>query len=220
MRAIVVALEHTHIEHVLTHKQFLGYADNLVAAVLIKDDDVVQRRDVHQILGVLVLFERSADKTFVAVDVQLLVGLGDSGGLDGVEAAQNGVARVVLAVFAFEAAIPFDGEISDMLDFVPDVGDAVVVVGNQAVGVIRTELEDALHLYLEQAQDVVAGDVAQQLFLYRFKARVHKGDGGFHVRSLLIFLGLVYALLDEIALEACEEQLLTHLAELNLQLAA
>ena len=74
--ARVVLLEHVDIHDVLAHEEFLGYAYNLVFTVFVEDDDIVEIRAVTY---KLVLLQSGTDKAIVAVDVQLLVGLGHLG---------------------------------------------------------------------------------------------------------------------------------------------
>ena len=69
----VVLLEHIDIQDVLAHEEFLGYAYNLVFSVFVEDDDIVEIRAVAY---KLVFLQSGADKAVVAVDVELLVGLG------------------------------------------------------------------------------------------------------------------------------------------------
>ena len=66
----VVLLEHAEVEHVLAHEEFLGHTDDLVLAVLIEDDDIIEIRTVAD---ELVLLQAGADEAVSTVDVELLV---------------------------------------------------------------------------------------------------------------------------------------------------
>ena len=101
---------------------------------------------------------------------------------------------------------------------------------NQFVGLVLVVFQDALHLYLEQSQNVVARNVAverilevlhsEHLRLERFELRVDEVDHLVLRLSLLELLLLVDALLDEDALQRREEELLLKFSLAYLQLAA
>ena len=92
----------------------------------------------------------------------------------------------------------------------------------QFVGFVLVVFQDALHLYLEQSQNVVARNVAverilevlhaEHLRLERFELRVDEVDHLVLRLSLLELLLLVDALLDEDALQRREEELLLKLS--------
>ena len=70
--ALVVLLEHLHMQNVLAYKYLVGSTYHLVFAVFEEDDDVV---DVGAVAHKLVLLQTRADESLLSVDVQLLVGL-------------------------------------------------------------------------------------------------------------------------------------------------
>ena len=89
-RACVVALEYTDMEHVLAYEQLFLDFHNLVAAVAVDDDDIVEARATAYRV---IFLQTGADESFVAVEIELFVGLGHGGGGNGVEAAYDRVAR-------------------------------------------------------------------------------------------------------------------------------
>ena len=98
----------------------------LVLSVAVEDDYVV---DVGAIRHKLVLFQRSPYESFLAVDIEFLVGLGHFGGFYGVEAAEFRMAWETAAVLFLQVQEPVDGIVGeagqmafDFLDFPPVTG--------------------------------------------------------------------------------------------------
>ena len=200
--ASVVALVHAHIHHVLSHIDLLGNLHNLVLTVLVEDDDVV---DVAAVAHVLVLLECSANESLGAVDVEFLVGLGNLAGYDGVEVANGSAPWMQVTVFLLQVLIPVDGVLHQVRELVVDVGKALVEHGDVVVGFVAVELDNALHLDFHQAQDVVAGYGAVELWLEGLQALVDVSNGGVLVLGLLVATILIDALLDEDFLERGKE---------------
>ena len=101
-----------------------------------------------------------------------------------------------------------------------ELGDALVEGGNLLVALEGVELEDAPHLYLEKAYDVVVGDGTHELLDIALEASADMVDGLLARLALLVALLLIYTFLDEDALEGGEMQLLPDLGQLYLELAA
>ena len=214
---LVVLLEHGEMEHVLAHEDLLRHLDHLVFAVLVEDDDVV---DVRAVAHKLVFLQSSADEAFLTVDVELLVGLDDCGGLDGVEVAYLGKARMVLAVLVLKELEPVGCHLHHVGKVAVDVFYLCLDACHELVGTVFVELQDALHLYLEQAEDVVFGHLANKLRIVWRESLVDMGADGIDVGRLLKFAVLVDALLDEYLLERGEMELFEELAAAYLEFAA
>ena len=216
-RAVVVALEHLHVHHVLAYEYLVGHTYYLVFSVLVEYDYVVY---VGAVAHELVLFQPRTNEALLSVDVELLVRLHHFRGLDGVEAAYLGAARMVLAVFVFYEIEPPYGDVGHVGEVVVYACYLVLYLHYQLVGLVLVELQDALHLYLHELQYVVAGHLAHKILLERFQTLVHMSHGGVHVGRILEALVLVDALLDEYAFERGEEQLFEKLAAPYLEFLA
>ena len=66
----------------LPDKQFVLNTGDLVGAVTVKEDDVIDIGAGHD---KFVLLQSGTDKSFFVVDIELLVGFSDLGGFDGVK---------------------------------------------------------------------------------------------------------------------------------------
>ena len=127
----------------------------------------------------------------------------------------------VLVAYIFKPAYRNVGHV---LEVVLDVGEFSLDTRHQFVRLVLVILEDALHLYLEQAQDVVASDVAmegvfhhhllrlafrigalrrhlERLVLERFELLSDEADHLVLRFRLLELLLLIYSLLYEDALQ-------------------
>ena len=214
-RTRVVLLEHLQVQDVLAHEELIGHAHHLHASVAVEDDDIV---DVGAVADELVLLQSGADEALLAVDVELLRGLDDLGGLDGVEVSNLGATRMVLTIFLLDEAEPFDRDIDHVVQFVVDVLDFLLDAGDEFVGLVLVELQDALHLDFHESQDVVASDVADELLAERLQPLEQMLDNGIHVGRLLELAVLIHAFLDEDALQRGEEQLFLKFTLANLEL--
>ena len=190
-------------EHLVLHTR------HLVRSVAVEDDDIVDGRAVfHE----LVLFERRAHKSVFAVDVKFLRGLDHFGGLDIVEAAQFGVARMFGGIFVVNQAEPVGRHLHHVLQVLVDARHLVLHARNHFVSLLLVELQDAPHFYFHEAQDVIARHLAVEILLERFEARIDVCHGGIHVACLFKLAVLVDALLDEDAFERGEVQALHEFA--------
>ena len=120
--ACVIALEHVQVEHILAHIDFVGHFNDLVFAIAVEDDNVV---DVGAVAHIFIFLEPCADEAVGAVDVEFLVGFGHFGGNNGVKLADDGATRILVAVLGLEPAVPFDGVVDHMRQFVVNVGNAL-----------------------------------------------------------------------------------------------
>ena len=69
---------------------------------------------------------------------------------------------MVLAILVAYIFKPAYRNVGHVLEVVLYVGEFSLDTRHEFVRLVLVILEDALHLYLEQAQDVVAGDVAME----------------------------------------------------------
>ena len=200
----VVLLEHAEVEHVLADEEFLGHTDDLVLAVLVEDDDIVE---VGAVADELVLLQTGADEAVSTVDVEFLVRLCHLRGLDSVEVAYLRQSWVVLAVFILEELEPVGRHLRQVRQVALYLLDLCLQSRHELVGLVLVELQDALHLDLEQLQDIVlrhltheGGVVGRQSFVNMFADLVDVG-------CLLEFLVLIDAFLDKDFLQRLEVEL-------------
>ena len=213
----VALLEHIQVQDVLAHIDLVGNLGDLELAILVEDDDVV---DVRAVADKLILLESRADEAVGPVDVEFLVGLGHLAGHDGVELADDRAARILGAILGLETLKPLDGVVGQVGEVVIDLGDTVVEASDVLLGLVAVVLDDALHRDLEQAQQVVAGDLAVELGLVGRQALVDVLEGALLVLGVFKLLILVDALLDKDLLERDAVQGLHGLAPLYLEFLA
>ena len=191
------------MQYILAHKQLVGHAYHLVSSVLVEQDYIVHVRAVgHK----LVLLQGGTYESLFAVDVQLFVGFHHLGRFDGVEVAQLGASRIVGPVLVLQHFVPVDGVVYDVSQlevyFLYLLLDACDVL----VGLVLVELQDALHLYFHQSQDVVLGHLAYKLRVVGCQSFVDVFAGFIHVFGLFKLLVLVDAFFDEYLFQRGEVQ--------------
>ena len=201
----------------LAHEDLLANADDLVGAVLVEDDDIV---DVGAVADELILLQPSADEAFLAVDIELLVGFHNLRGLDAVEAANLGEARVVLAVFVLNEAEPVGRHLDHVGQVAVDLSHLLLHAGDGLVGFVLVELGNALHLDFKQAQDVVLRHLAHELRVEGCQSLVDVFAQFIGTVGILEGLALVDAFLDEDTLQGGEMQRFHQLAATDEQLLA
>ena len=192
--ALVVLLEHIHVQHVLAHEELVRHTDHLVTAVLVEEDDIV---DVRAVGHKLVLLERGSDEAVFSVDIKFLVGFHHLSSFDGVEVAELGAARIVLAVLVLQHLEPVDGIVHDVCQLEVDFFDFLLDAGDVLVGLVLVELQDALHLDFQQTEDVLLGHFAHKLRIVWSEAVVDVCAGSIHVVRLFELLVLIDAFFDE-----------------------
>ena len=224
--ALVVFLKHRHMHYLgllalslgalgVTHEELIGHAGNLVGAVAVEDNHVVEvGAGAHQ----LVLLERGAYEALLAVDIQLLVLLRHLDGLNLVESRHLSIAGIFGAVFFLEVEIPVDGHLLDILEVAVHLAYLALQAQDVLLGLVLVEAEDALHLYLQQSQYVVLGHLAHHLGVPRRQALVDMLTCLVGRFGVLILLILIDALIDEDALQRGVVQLLQQLLAVNHQL--
>ena len=92
--------------------------------------------------------------------------------------------------------------------------------GHQLVGLLLIELQDALHLDFQQAQDIVLSYLTYQLWIERRESVVDMLANLIYVGRLLEFLVLIDTLFDEYLFQRAEMILLQQFVLANLQLLA
>ena len=199
----VVALENVEVENVFPNEYLVGNAHEFVSPVAVEDNDVI---DIRTVRHELILLQRGTDEAFSAVDIQLLVRLCHLRRLDGVEAANLRLAGVAGTVPLFQVQEPVDGIFYDVGKMLVDVGDLLSIGSYLLVALVGVEFQDACHLYLHQAEDVVAGNSPQEARLEGFEAKVDVSDCLVHVPCLLEFFVLIYPFFNKYLLQRGEEQ--------------
>ena len=191
------------MQHVLAYKHLVGHAYHLVFTILVEQDYIVYIRAVgHE----LVLLERSTDEAFFAVDVQLFVGFHYLGSLDGIEVAELGTARIVLAILVLQHLVPVYGVAHDVSQLEVYFLDFFLDAGNVFLGLILVELQDAGHLDFHEAEDIFLSYLAHELRIVRSQAVVDVCTSGIHVLGLFEFLVLVDTFFDENLFQRSEVQ--------------
>ena len=213
--SLVAFLEHAKPQHVLTHEKFLGHTHHFELSVTIEDDDVV---DVGAVAHKFVLLQARTDESLLAVNVELLVGLGHLRGFDGVEVLNLSEARMILAILVLEELEPRGSHLGQVRQVAVYLLNLGLDAGHQLVGLLLVELQDALHLYLQQAQNVVLRHLAHQLRVVGSEAVVNMFADLVHVGGLLKLAILVDALLNEYLFQRLEVQLLQQLVLADFQL--
>ena len=125
------------MQDVLSDEQFVGYAYHLHAPIAIENDDVV---DVGAVAHELILLQSGTDEALLSVDVELLCGLDNLCGLDGVEVSNLGQARMILAILLLDICKPLDGDVGHVRQVVVDFLDFLLDACYQFVGLVLVEL--------------------------------------------------------------------------------
>ena len=218
--ALIVLLEHLHMEDVLSHEDLVGHLGHLELSVLIEDDDIVEVGTVaHQ----LILLQSCTHESFLSVDVEFLIGLHHLGHLDGVEVSYLGASWMRLAILGLEIFKPVDGDISHVGEVVLYLSQFGFDFQQEVVGLVLIIFQDALHFDFKEFQNVLARYLSvecilhlafsvdygcEELVLERLQLRGDKGHNLVLTLALLELALLVDALLDEDTLERGEEELL------------
>ena len=213
--ARVVALKHIQVNHILTHIYLLAHLNHLKLTIFVENDDVV---DVGAVAHKFVFLQSGADKAVGTVDVEFFVSLSHLRSHDGVEIANDGAARELVAVFLFQSLKPLDGVFHQVSEFVVDVGNALVESGDVIISLVDVELQDSAHLDFEQAENVVARDVAHKLRLEWVETLVDVIHGSVEVLRLFVATILIDALLDEDFFERGVKQRFESVGTLILQI--
>ena len=191
--------------YVLSDKQFLCHARNLVSAVAVEDDDVVE---VGAVAYELVFLQSCAYEAFLTVDVQLVVSLCHFSSHDCLEVSQFGQSLASLAVFRLDVFKPFHRNVGKVCEVILYRLYLVAHALHCGFCLVLVELQYALHLYLHEPQDVVFRYFANHLRIEWCESLVYVFACCIHCRSVFKWSSLVYALLDEDAFQRCKVQTL------------
>ena len=192
--ALVVLLEHVKIEHVLTHKQFVGHLDHLVTAVLVEQDNVIQ---VRAVAYELVFLEFHAYESVGTVYVEFLVCLDNLCGNYSVKILYLSLALILCPVLVLEHVEPFDGYCNHVAQILVNAGYVGLHLGDSLLGLVLVELEDTGHLDLHQAEDIILGHLTDHLRIVRSQAVINMLTGSIHCRSLFKFTVFIDTLFNE-----------------------
>ena len=212
--ALVVLLEHSHVQYVLANEYLVGHLDDLVFSVLIEDDDIV---DVGTVAYVFILFQPCADESLLTVDIQLLVSLNDGGCLDGVEVAYLGAARMFMSILVAQELEPVGSNLHHIGQVAVNLLYLLLNARHEFVGLVLIKLQYALHLDFEELEDVVLGHLAHKLRIIRREPLVDMLAYRINVRGLFKLAVLIDAFLDENFLERRKVKLLEQFALTYLQ---
>ena len=199
-RAFVALAEETDELNLLavgaTDKALLLHLGDHHGAILAEDDDVVHLRAVESILRPLILLERIAGKTCLAVDIEFLVGDSHGDGLDILEVADLGPAFATGAIFLKQMTEIGDGVFGEMFQVVLSLLDIHLDGGDVLVGLLDVELGDFAYWLLAEFQHIVAGDFLLEEFAVGVEGTLDGGD--LILPGVLVFLQLlVDTLLEE-----------------------
>ena len=192
------------MQHILSHENFLRYLYDLILAIFIEDNNIV---DIRTVANVFVFLQAGSHKTFLAIDVEFFIRLNYSSGLNSVEIAYLGHTRVVFAILVLQ-------ELEPVGSYLHHIGQVMVYILNlslyarhEFVSLVFVELQYSLHLYFKKPQYVVFGHFAHKLRVVWCKSLIYMFAYSIHIRSLLKFLVLIDTLLNEYFLQRGEMEL-------------
>ena len=119
---------------------------------------------------------------------------------------------MILAVLVFKELEPVGCHLCKVSQVAVNLINLSLQTCHQFVGLVLIELQDALHLYLQQLQYVVLCHLANHLRIVRGESLVDMLTNSINVRCLFEFLVFIDTLLDEDALQTLEVQLLQQFA--------
>ena len=108
---------------------------------------------------------------------------------------------MVFSVFVLEELEPLGRHLHQIRQIAIYFFNLSFDAGHQLVGFVLVELQDALHLDFQQAQDVILGHLAYHLRIVGGQSLVNVFADAVDVGSLLKLLVLVDAFLDEYLLQ-------------------
>ena len=118
-------------------------------------------------------------------------------------------------VFFLQMAIPIDCHFHHLRQFPIDFRNAVFQRFDVGIRLVRIELQNTAHLDVEQLHDVVARDFPDKSGLERFQSFVDMHNRLVEIRTLFVFLVLIYALFDEYLFQRSIKQALRQFAALD-----
>ena len=127
----------------LAHKHFLGHLRDFIRTIFVEDDNVVE---VAAVADKLVFLQARTDKAVSAVDIEFLIGFSYGCCLDGIEVAYFSEAWMLFSVFFLEEFEPVGSNFHQIVQVAGNVFQFLFDFGNQFIGFVFIEFQDALHL--------------------------------------------------------------------------
>ena len=190
----VVLFENVYIQYVFADKHLVGYTNHFVFSVFIENNHIINVRAIgHK----LVFLQACADKTFFAVDIKLLVSFDYLCCFYGIEIAQLGASRIILAIFFLQHLIPVYGIIDDMRQFIINVFYFFFDAGDVFVCFIFIEFQNTCHFDFHQFQDIFFRYFPDKLRIEWGQTFVDVCTGRIHIFRLFESYVFINAFFDE-----------------------
>ena len=125
---------------------------------------------------------------------------------------------MLLSVFVLQELEPVGSHLYQVLQVAIDLVDLCLDACHQLVGFVLVEFQDALHLDLQQFEDIVLGDLTHQAGVVGCQSLVDMLADSIHVGCVLELLVFVDTLFDEDFLQGIEMILVQQLILANLEL--
>ena len=196
--ASIVLLEDINMDDIGSDKNLLRHANNLVLAVTMEDDDIVQ---VGTIAQELILLQSGTDKAFLAVDIELLVGLNHGLDVDIGEVTHLRSTRIFISVFSLERFEPANRIIGQVAQVFLGLFDFLIEVLHQLVGFFGVELRDTNHADVEEFLDILAFHIANEFGFERFEGFVHESNQFLFIGRCFVAFLLIDTILDKDTLQ-------------------
>ena len=135
--SFVILFKYLYVQNVFANENLVGHADNLVFPVTIEYDDVV---DIRTVAHKFILFQTRTNESFLAIDVEFLIGFNHFGSFDGIKVLDFGHPWVRLSIFIFDKLEPVDGDTYHLCKVAIDLVDLRLHLSNEFVSFVFTEL--------------------------------------------------------------------------------
>ena len=203
-RPFVILLEHLHVQDTLADEHLVGNADDLILAIPIEDDDIIE---VGAVLHELRLLQPCTDEACLPVDVQLLVGIHHLGRHNRVEVLDFRATQMVLAVLLLQMREPLDRDTHHLAEVLVNLGYLRLDLLYQFVRLVLVELQNTLHPDFQQPEDVVPYHLTDKSLLVRFELGVDESHYLVETPCRLKLTFFINTVFDEDALQRVIEQL-------------
>ena len=114
---------------------------------------------------------------------------------------------MLCSVFVFQVLEPLHGYLYHIRQLLVDILDLRFQAGNELVGLVFIEFQDALHLDLHQSEDILFGHLTNHLWVVRGESLIHIFAGSIHIGGILERLAFIDTFFDEDLLQRTEMQL-------------
>ena len=213
----IAPVEHVHIEQVLAQEVLVLDLGDFVLSVLSYDNDFRKVGAVADVAAVVVLLEPYAHEALGEVGVEFGVVVDYPGGGNGLETGKLGAAREIGPVLALEVPEPVDRIFVYVLNVGLDILHLVLDAEYLLVHRLGVELGDFSHRLLDKGEYVVHYDLAVEEVLVFLHLREHV----VHLllpAHLVLLQDLVYAVLEEDALQGTAVPLCLQLVKFDVEL--